>query len=870
MDRESIGPYRIVDRLGAGGMGEVFLAVDTRLGRKVALKSLSDPSLDAPQARARLLREARAAAHISHPNIAAIYDILDTGEYPCIVMEYAQGEPLSALVARGPAACRDVVAIARQIVDAVGHAHAAGVTHRDLKPANIVVAPGPIVKVLDFGLARGHEVEDAAAVETNPQITRDLTESRVGMIAGTPAYMAPEQLIGRPASALSDIYSIGATLYELLAGRRPFDGPTPAAIAWDIVSRPTPRVSEVVPSVPPALDAIVAKAMAKDPADRYQSAADMAEDLRNAEQECRPGSQPVVERVEGPPPGVGAPPASTGAPRVAILAVVLAVVALFATVFVAVRLRDKPPPAASTQFVAVVPLVSPAGDQAAAEDAAGFSEAIVATLEGLSSVTVLSRRDARWLPSTGDARKSLLGSGVTALITGTVSGSTTSRELLVTVEDASGKILSTKRYRGGPGQIAANQAAAIRDIVLGLRVTLTGADQLRVEKAPACRPETYAEIARGRALLDREDVSGNPGLAETAFRRAADGDPSCALAFAGLSDARWARYGAEHGPALSDAASDAIAKAVELDPDSPTIRMSLARVFRNTGRFELAENAIREVIRRRPKDDAPYRMLADILDSQNRTEEATAAIATAAALRPDNVINALVRGMRQYDAARYDEALVSFEEVLKRQPDNEWGRINTIAAHAQLGNFQQAIDVYESSPVKNATMRSNVGGIYLALNRCAEAAEIMREAVEMSPREDAKRRNLGDAYTCLGRKADAVLQYREAAALTRQLLKVNKADARVQARLALYEAKCGQKDEALQQIGEVLRASPNDGDVLYKAAAVYSLLDRPTLAVERLRQAFENGYSRAMARADWDLLPIRQLPGVAEMLDGRR
>jgi eukaryotic-like serine/threonine-protein kinase len=870
MDRESIGPYRIVDRLGAGGMGEVFLAVDTRLGRKVALKSLSDPSLGAPQARARLLREARAAAQISHPNIAAIYDILDAGEHPCIVMEYAQGEPLSTFVARGPMPCRDVAAIARQMIDAVGHAHAAGVIHRDLKPANVVVAPGPVVKVLDFGLARGHEIDASSAADIDPEITRDFTDSCVGTIAGTPAYMAPEQLIGRPASALSDIYSLGATLYELLTGRRPFSGPTPAAIAWDIVSKPTPIVSDVVPSVPPAFSAIVAKAMARDPADRYQSAEAMAEDLQRAEQDCGPGSQPVVQRVEAPPPGVGPPPASTGAPRVAVVAVVLAAVALFASVFIAIRLSDQPPALASSRFVAIVPFGSPAGDRAAAEDAAGFTEAIVSTLEGLSSVTVLSRPDAQWLPLSRDARKGLLGSGVNALVTGSVSGPPGARELVVGVEDAAGKVLATRRLRGEPDQMAASQGAAIRDIVTGLGVTLTGADHQRIEKAPACRPETYTAIASGRALLDREDVSGNPALAETTFRRAADRDPSCALAYAGLSDACWARYGAEHAPAMSDAASDAIARAVQLDPDSPTIRMSLARVFRNTGRLELAENAIVEVIRRRPKDDAPYRLLADILDRQNRTEEAAAAIATAAALRPDNVINALVRGMRQYDATRYAEALVSFEDVLKKQPDNEWGRINTIAAHAQLGNFQQAIDVYESSPVKNATMRSNVGGIYLALNRCAEAAEIMREAVEMAPLEDVKRRNLGDAYACLGRQAEAMQQYREAAALTRRLLKVNKAEARVQARLALYEAKCGRKDEALQQIGEVLKANPNDGEVLYKAAAVYSLLNRPTEAVQRLRQALENGYSRVLARADWDLVPIRQLPGVAGMLDGRR
>ncbi len=376
MDRESIGPYRILERLGAGGMGEVFLALDTRLGRKVALKSLSDPAIETPQARARLLREARAAAHITHPNIAAIYDILDVGEYPCIVMEYAQGEPLSAVVARGPLPCADVLAIARQIVDAVGHAHAAGVIHRDLKPANIVLTQGRVVKVLDFGLARSHEAEEQASADSDTEVTRTETQSRVGALAGTPAYMAPEQLVGKPATPLSDIYSIGSTLFELLAGRRPFEGPTPVAIAWDIVSKPTPIVSDAVASVPAALAAVVAKAMARFPADRYQSASEMAEALRIAEVACRPGSQPEVESVAAPSSGTGISlPSSTIAPRVAIVAVVLAAIALCASVFVAIRLADKSAPVASSQFVAVVPFLSPDGDQAAADDAAGFTEA---------------------------------------------------------------------------------------------------------------------------------------------------------------------------------------------------------------------------------------------------------------------------------------------------------------------------------------------------------------------------------------------------------------------------------------------------------------------------------------------------------------
>ncbi len=222
MERAAIGPYRIVDRLGAGGMGEVFLAFDTRLGRKVALKSLTDPSLDTPRTRERLLREARAAAHVTHPNIAAIYDVLDTGEHPCIVMEYAQGETLSAIAGRGPMAWREVTKVALQLVDALAHAHASGIVHRDLKPLNVVLTPDGIVKVLDFGLARVRDVEPETSA--SDELTREQIASHAGRLAGTTAYMAPEQFVGKPASHLSDIYSLGVTLYELLTGRRPFDG----------------------------------------------------------------------------------------------------------------------------------------------------------------------------------------------------------------------------------------------------------------------------------------------------------------------------------------------------------------------------------------------------------------------------------------------------------------------------------------------------------------------------------------------------------------------------------------------------------------------------------------------------------------------
>ena len=307
MDQESVGPYRVLQKLGEGGMGEVFLATDTRLNRKVALKYLSEPSLDLPRARERLLREARAAAQISHPSIAAIYDILDAGTHPCIVMEYVPGETLSKVAGRGPMPVDRVAAIGAQLADALAHAHAAGVVHRDLKPANVVLTDEGAVKILDFGVARVLDIDEELAAADAP--TRETLLSQAGRFAGTPAYMAPEQLAGRAATPLTDIYSLGVTLFELLTSHRPFGGKTTPDLVYQMLSSPVPLPSALNGAVPPVLDAIVAKAMAREPAQRYRSAAEMAADLRRVER----GTDTSTDHRRGGLPRGRAPPAEPAA-----------------------------------------------------------------------------------------------------------------------------------------------------------------------------------------------------------------------------------------------------------------------------------------------------------------------------------------------------------------------------------------------------------------------------------------------------------------------------------------------------------------------------------------------------------------------------
>ncbi|MCX6546195.1 MAG: protein kinase [Acidobacteria bacterium] len=868
MEPSSVGPYRIIERLGAGGMGEVYLAVDTRLNRKVALKSLTDPSLDAPHARSRLLREARAAAQITHPNIAAIYDILDTEAHPCIVMEYAQGETLARIASRGPLPCHQVLTIASQLAGALAHAHAAGVVHRDLKPSNVVLTPDGAAKVLDFGLARVSDLEqDLASADAS---TCEVTLSRAGVMAGTPAYMAPEQLGGHPASPSSDIYSLGATLFELLTGRKPFDAPTTRDVIYQVLAKPTPLVSAVNGSVPPVVDAIVAKAMAKDPAERYRSAAEMADDLQQAALKC--AATPDRSGSRGSTVGLAASLAAITSRRrwTAGLAGAALVAAVLVPAGFLLQERMFPVPPVASQFVAVLPFANQTGDPAQDAVAAGFSEAIVSALEGLSAVNVLSRpADPAISPNSGDARKAAREHGVTMLVSGSLRRVSGVPRFVVAVEDPSGKVVSEKTYHGWTTGTSGTQAQATSDIVAALNVSLTAADRGRLSRTPACQAASYADYAAGRLLLDRRDVAGNVARAEKAFRSAVARDPSCAPAMAGLADACLAQYGETRDPSWIEQARSLIVNASAADPDSPAIRISLARFYLSTGKNEQAENAIRQVIEKRPFDDEPHRVLSDALDTEGRKQEADAEIQQAIRLRPNNVLNHLVQGAMLLEAQRYKDAVDTFGRVLAIQPDNAWALTNRCSAHAYLGAYEQALACYQALP-SDATNLTNIGVIYFALGRFREAATVCAKAVELDPGNDIKRRNLADAYAAIGDRTSALREFEQAATLTQGMIRVNAHQPRVLARHAFYDAKLGRREEALRHASQAVELARDDPYVLYRRAVVHCLLGQPVDAVIWLERALQKDYPVRDARGDADLDPIKTLPKVAEMLRGDR
>jgi serine/threonine protein kinase/formylglycine-generating enzyme required for sulfatase activity len=308
-----IGRYVIRNRLGAGGMAEVYLADDTQLGRRVALKFIHSDTASDPLAQRRLVREARAAAVLDHPNICAVYEVGEAAGRHFIAMQYVDGEPLDVRLRRTPLELRDVLALAVQIVGAVSDAHAHDILHRDIKPANIMVTSRGEAKVMDFGLAR-HGAADTPGSGASATMS---AVSHVGQIVGTAAYMSPEQARGEALDGRSDLFSIGIVLYEMITGQRPFQAPSTAALTAAILTQDPSPVARFAPNTPVELDRIVNKLLKKDPASRYQTAADLLIDLRALKEEQEFQQKLGRTPTPGPPSGSSAPIAASTPEQIA-------------------------------------------------------------------------------------------------------------------------------------------------------------------------------------------------------------------------------------------------------------------------------------------------------------------------------------------------------------------------------------------------------------------------------------------------------------------------------------------------------------------------------------------------------------------------
>jgi eukaryotic-like serine/threonine-protein kinase len=635
----TISHYRILEKLGSGGMGEVYLAEDMRLGRKLAIKVLS-PRLVTDQDRVRRFgQEARAASALNHPNILTIHDIGQADAVHFIATEFVEGETLRVRLDRGPLDLVEAADIAIQTGSALAAAHDAGIVHRDVKPENVMLRPDGYVKVLDFGLAKLTASAFASGVADG--VTRTVMETNPGVVLGTFSYMSPEQARGESIDARSDVFSLGVMLYEMIAGRLPFGGATPADVLGAILYVEPPPVSSIVP-VPDPLGRMVGQAMSKRRDARYQTMDELVADLKRARRQ--------IERGPGD--------------------VVLSALSSDSTAVPARKRSAR----RRVDSLAVLPLENASQDPEMEYLSDGITEAMINTLSQLPKLRVMARSTVfRYKGRTQEPQAIGRDLSVRAVLTGRVLHRGDMLVIgaeLVDVEDGS-QIWGGQFNRRLSG-IFELQEEISSEMTEKLKLTLSGEQKKRLTRPPARKVEAYQAYLKGRYLLNKRNADAF-GKAVVHFEDAVAKDPAYAAAYAGLGET-YALSAAMGFPITTRTeairrARAAAARAVQLDDSVVEAQALVAFLrFRFDWDWTGAEIAFKRALELNPGHAPSRHAYAMFLASRGRFEEAMVEMRRAQELDPLSVIAMTGVGRILHFSRRFDDAVAQYRRVIEMDP----------------------------------------------------------------------------------------------------------------------------------------------------------------------------------------------------------
>lgn len=640
---QTIAHYRIIEKLGQGGMGEVYLADDTKLQRRVALKFLPESFRNDPEARERLLREARAASQLSHPNILTVHAVEEADGRDFIVMEYLDGQTLSEYCdARHPAAYQSLELI-RQIAEGLSAAHKRGIIHRDIKPANILVDSDGHLKILDFGLAKQKGLA---------KLTRD------GSTVGTMAYISPEQIEGREADARSDLFSLGVIAYEMISGRRPFEGEHEAALVYAIAHEQAPPL-ETRDAVPEELKRVITRLLAKKPEERYQTAAELLSQLRGPQSSVT-GAASAIRPMR--PRGSAVILTLAGA----------AVAAIAIIVWLSAREKSGPQHEASSgrKMLAVLPFenLGPADQEYFAD---GMTEEITARLAGVKDLGVIARTSILQYKGT---TKPLDQIGkelrVDYILEGTVrwqKGSSGPDQVRITpqlVRVSDETHVWADVFDAVLDEVFTVQSNVARKVVEALNIQLIGTGTNLLDARPTENMRAYDLYLRGREYFHQSIGGTNERalrLAAKVYEDAVAADSNFALAWAALSQIYTETYWhQEQDPALLTKSLDAMERARRLSPELPEGRIAKGSIFYHEGNNDdaLAEFAIVEA--QQPNNSDVIMEIGFIERRMGKADEAIARFLQAASLDPQSdraLAEAGVTSLWNHDYARAEELI---------------------------------------------------------------------------------------------------------------------------------------------------------------------------------------------------------------------
>ena len=871
-----LGPYEIAVPLGSGGMGEVYRARDTRLGRSVAIKILPEHAASSTDALERFQREARAVSSLNHPNICTLYDIGQDDNRDFIVMEYLEGETLTRRIrSSGTLSAREAAEIALPVARGLGEAHTHGVVHRDVKPGNIFLTKQGVVKIIDFGLAR--LVSGASGTRT------------LGVTTGTIGYMSPEQTLGKPVDARTDVWALGVILAEMLAGKNPFQRDSASAILFAIVNEPPAAPV----NAPPELQKIIYRALSKDPAGRYADCGEMAEDLETLRASpasaagtqnvdlsaptttLRPGEvQKYIERASASAwPGAAAAPKKMSRWWLSLLG--LAVVAALAFLFVAVRARIGGAFFGTTEkHIAVLPFEN-IGNNAANQP---LAEGLMDSLTGMLSNLDVGSQSLWVVPSSvvrarkvTDPAAALRELGATLVVEGSIEREGQDVRLNVNLVNAKTlRQIGSAQLEDPAGDLATLQNEAVSRLARLMGISVS-ADMLKNTGGKA-NPVAYQSYLTALGYVQRYDKPGNLDLAISALNNAVKTDPSFALGYAELADAYRLKYAVDPNQKWVDEATGNGEKAAQLDPNLPAVYITLARTHAMVAQYDLALEEFQRALRLDPHNSYALEGLGGTYERMGRIAEAEATFKKAINLRPDywDSFNSL--GLFYDRQRRYQDALAQFQRAIALTPDNAQVYSNLATVYLDMGEprfIPQAEEALKRSIALSPSYYAyaNLGILYYDQKRYAESAATTEKALQLNDKNYLVWDNLAIAYQWLNDKSKAQMARTREAALLEDELKTHPQDALVQSNLAVCYAEKGQREQALTHVQASLALAPNDATILVNAGETYEDLGDRSKALRYVEAGLKKGYPLAQLQNDPGVQPVLR---DADFRPGRR
>ena len=753
---QTLGHYRVLSSIGTGGMGEVYLAEDTRLGRNVALKLLLPQYTQDQNRLRRFKQEARAASSLNHPNILTIYEIGEVNDTQFIATEFIQGETLRDRSKRSRLGIKETLEVAIQIASALYTAHQAGIVHRDIKPENIMVRRDGYVKVLDFGLAK--LTENRITESEAPT----LVNTAAGIVMGTARYMSPEQARGLAVDARTDIWSLGVVIYEMIAGRTPFGGETATDTIVSIVQKEPPPLSDYVAESPVELERIVRKCLCKNRDERYPSAQELLTDLKNVQRDLDTAavSAAVIKKPVRP---------MAFASWHILAAVGAAIVLVIAAIFYISLFRGAPPPASpEIKSLAVLPLDNLSGDPAQDYFADGMTEALIADLAKIGALRVISRTSVMQYKG---ARRPLpeiaRELNVDAVIEGSVQRSGDRVRITAQLIHApTDRHLWTGSYERALRDVLALQSEVARTIAGEIRVKLAPQEQVRLARARQVSPEAYDYFLRGSFYINRGSEADWQKAIEM-LERAVAIDPSFAEAWANLALA-YQYVSVSLKPEekqWQERAFVAMEKAFSLNPELAEAHIVRGRLLWTHANHYQHEEAIREyrhALSTNPNSDEALFQIGQVYIHIGLFDKALEEFQKAVAINPNNVRALSFFGQTFLYQGKYEDALTAFRNIPDYNP--HMNGYQTAWALSQLGKKDEALSTldkylrdYPKDPA--GTLVSMQAIIFASSGERAKAEERIKVAAEKdrdSLQFHHAAYNIGAAYALMNNPEQAV------------------------------------------------------------------------------------------------------------------